>query len=283
MPEHYSVLEPWAYEGIYRPCLAAASGRLNAWHFRRPAGSLSMETLVTRLRRGLKRKSTTEVRAALQRMKDAGGRMRTSTTPARRYKRRCELNNIRDKMNLMCLQQQVPAHHTTLGTLPLPSRQQRLMDHVSAQLQGGVQEHYENVRTFLQTCREKGVYLKASKAQMLKESLKFLGHTLSSEGCRPQHDKVAAVRDWPALENATHVDAVCHGSGCVFREIPKHEGEEMLPDFRALGLDPDRYFTHKFVSEFYCKLQVSDTWLRSRLIDDASAVCRVHMPTPNDL
>eukprot|EP00854_Cymbomonas_tetramitiformis_P027566 gene27566-biopygen28580 len=71
--------------------------------------------------------------------------------------------------------------------------------------QGGVQEHYENVRTFLQTCREKGVYLKASKAQMLKESLKFLGHTLSSEGCSPQHDKVATVRDWPALENATHV------------------------------------------------------------------------------
>ncbi|KAK3270464.1 hypothetical protein CYMTET_21140 [Cymbomonas tetramitiformis] len=135
MPEHYSVLEPWVYEGIYRPCLAAASGRLNAWHFRRPAGSLSMETLVTRLRKGLKRKSTTEVRAALQRMKDAGGRMRTSTTPARRYKRRYELNNIRDKMNLMCLQGQVPAHHTPLGTLPLPSRQQRLMDHVSAQLQ----------------------------------------------------------------------------------------------------------------------------------------------------
>ncbi|KAK3280692.1 hypothetical protein CYMTET_11487 [Cymbomonas tetramitiformis] len=72
MPEHYSVLEPWAYEGIYRPCLAASSGRLNAWHFRRPAGSLSMEALVTRLRKGLKRKSTTEVRAALQRMKDAG-------------------------------------------------------------------------------------------------------------------------------------------------------------------------------------------------------------------
>eukprot|EP00854_Cymbomonas_tetramitiformis_P034237 gene34237-biopygen21961 len=72
-------------------------------------------------------------------------------------------------------------------------------------VKGGVQEHYENVRNFLQTCPEKGVYLKASKAQMLKESLKFLGHTLSSEGCRPQHGKVAAVRDWPALENATHV------------------------------------------------------------------------------
>lgn len=68
MPEHYSVLEPWAYEGIYRPCLAAVSDRLNAWHFRRPAGALSMEVLMMRLRNSLKRKSATGVRTALERM-----------------------------------------------------------------------------------------------------------------------------------------------------------------------------------------------------------------------
>ncbi|KAK3253342.1 hypothetical protein CYMTET_37341 [Cymbomonas tetramitiformis] len=42
---------------------------------------------------------------------------------------------------------------------------------------------------------EKGVYLKASKAKLLKESLRFLGQTLSAKGCQPQHDKVAAVKD----------------------------------------------------------------------------------------
>ncbi|KAK3287773.1 hypothetical protein CYMTET_4727 [Cymbomonas tetramitiformis] len=36
-----------------------------------------------------------------------------------------------------------------------------------------VEEHYDHVRQFLDTCREKGVYLKASKAQMLKESLRI--------------------------------------------------------------------------------------------------------------
>ncbi|KAK3258434.1 hypothetical protein CYMTET_32520 [Cymbomonas tetramitiformis] len=68
-----------------------------------------------------------------------------------------------------------------------------------------VEEHYDHVRQFLDTCREKGVYLKASKAQMLKESLRFLGHTLSAEGCQPQHDKVSSIKDWPKLETVTHV------------------------------------------------------------------------------
>eukprot|EP00854_Cymbomonas_tetramitiformis_P009775 gene9775-biopygen9979 len=58
-----------------------------------------------------------------------------------------------------------------------------------------VEEHYEHCRIFLETCREKGVYLKASKAKLLKESLRFLGQTLSAKGCQPQHDKVAAVKD----------------------------------------------------------------------------------------
>ncbi|KAK3286792.1 hypothetical protein CYMTET_5675 [Cymbomonas tetramitiformis] len=52
---------------------------------------------------------------------------------------------------------------------------------------------------------ETGVFLKRSKVQLLKKSLRFLGHTISADGCRPQHDKVAAVRDWPELQSVTHV------------------------------------------------------------------------------
>ena len=89
-----------------------------------------------------------------------------------------------------------------LGHLPFV---RIFIDDVVVFTTGGIEEHYRCVREFLLTCREKGVYLKKSKAQMLKQSLRFLGHTLSSEGCQPQQDKVAAVRDWPVLQNATHV------------------------------------------------------------------------------
>ncbi|KAK3247819.1 hypothetical protein CYMTET_42694 [Cymbomonas tetramitiformis] len=68
-----------------------------------------------------------------------------------------------------------------------------------------IEAHYNHVKQFLDTCQEAGVYLKDSKAQMCKESLRFLGHTLSAKGCQPQHDKVAAIKDWPRLETVTQV------------------------------------------------------------------------------
>ena len=89
-----------------------------------------------------------------------------------------------------------------LGHLPFV---RLFIDDVCVFTKGTIEEHYDCVRTFLLTCREKGVFLKKSKARLLKESIKFLGHTLSKEGCQSQHDKVASVRDWPELENVTHV------------------------------------------------------------------------------
>ncbi|KAK3253340.1 hypothetical protein CYMTET_37339 [Cymbomonas tetramitiformis] len=68
-----------------------------------------------------------------------------------------------------------------------------------------LEDHHRHVEQLLPTCREKGVFLKRSKVQLLKKSLRFLGHTISADGCRPQHDKVAAVRDWPELQSVTHV------------------------------------------------------------------------------
>ncbi|KAK3287909.1 hypothetical protein CYMTET_4587 [Cymbomonas tetramitiformis] len=59
-------------------------------------------------------------------------------------------------------------------------------------LSNTIEEHYRHVEQLLLTCREKGVFLKRSKVQLLKKSLRFLGHTISADGCRPQHDKTDA-------------------------------------------------------------------------------------------
>eukprot|EP00854_Cymbomonas_tetramitiformis_P034705 gene34705-biopygen35871 len=70
---------------------------------------------------------------------------------------------------------------------------------------GGVREHIDNLRQFLTRCREKRVFLKRKKMKLMRDSIRFLGHTISKEGSKPQHDKVEAVRNWPPLENVTHV------------------------------------------------------------------------------
>ncbi|KAK3250752.1 hypothetical protein CYMTET_39877 [Cymbomonas tetramitiformis] len=88
-----------------------------------------------------------------------------------------------------------------LGHLPFV----RIFIHDIVVFSNTAAEHYEHIKQLLLTCREKGVFLKRSKCQLLKKSFRFLGHCISADGCRPQHDKVAAVRDWPELETVTHI------------------------------------------------------------------------------
>ncbi len=68
-----------------------------------------------------------------------------------------------------------------------------------------LEEHFEHLRRFFEVCEEQGIYLKESKCQMLQTQIRFLGHVVNRKGSQPQHDKLAAIRDWPDLENATHV------------------------------------------------------------------------------
>eukprot|EP00854_Cymbomonas_tetramitiformis_P002896 gene2896-biopygen2840 len=65
--------------------------------------------------------------------------------------------------------------------------------------------HLDHLRQVLEACREYSVYLKKSKVKLCKRAVRFLGHVVDRDGCRPQQDKVASVRDWPDLETVTHV------------------------------------------------------------------------------
>ena len=68
-----------------------------------------------------------------------------------------------------------------------------------------LEEHYSHIQQFLEVCEEQGIYLKKSKCQLLQTQIRFLGHVVSRKGSQPQHDKLAAIRDWPDLEHATRV------------------------------------------------------------------------------
>ncbi|KAK3258010.1 hypothetical protein CYMTET_32924 [Cymbomonas tetramitiformis] len=67
------------------------------------------------------------------------------------------------------------------------------------------QAHVDHVRQVLAACRLNKVYLKKSKLKLCMKAVRFLGHVIDKDGCRPQQDKVASVRDWPDLETVTHV------------------------------------------------------------------------------
>ena len=59
-----------------------------------------------------------------------------------------------------------------------------------------VQEHTEHLRKVLQVLREQQLYAKASKCEIYKHSVEFLGQQICGAGMTPTKAKLKAVRDW---------------------------------------------------------------------------------------
>ena len=56
-----------------------------------------------------------------------------------------------------------------------------------------LEEHYSHLGRLLTRLRDFGLYVNAKKCVLAKESVKFLGHEVSSEGLHPLHHKVSLV------------------------------------------------------------------------------------------
>lgn len=63
------------------------------------------------------------------------------------------------------------------------------------------QEHEEHLRRILDILKENKISIKHEKCQWRKQSVKFLGHTISQEGCSPLREKVAAIESFPKPHN----------------------------------------------------------------------------------
>ncbi|KAK7901627.1 hypothetical protein WMY93_018396 [Mugilogobius chulae] len=57
--------------------------------------------------------------------------------------------------------------------------------------------HNENLRRFLQRCRQKDIKLNADKFKLRKQSVPYIGHLLTAEGLRIDPEKVRAIRELP--------------------------------------------------------------------------------------
>ena len=58
------------------------------------------------------------------------------------------------------------------------------------------EEHEEHLRIVLQCLRDHQLYAKFSKCEFWLNTVKFLGHTISSEGISVDPSKVQEVMDW---------------------------------------------------------------------------------------
>jgi RNase H-like domain found in reverse transcriptase/Reverse transcriptase (RNA-dependent DNA polymerase) len=63
------------------------------------------------------------------------------------------------------------------------------------------QDHTQHLRQVLDLLRQHQLYGKISKCEFFKESVKYLGHIISSEGIATDPKKVEVVKNWPQPKN----------------------------------------------------------------------------------
>jgi hypothetical protein len=82
------------------------------------------------------------------------------------------------------------------------------------------EEHAEHLRIVLQRLREHKLYAKFSKCEFWLDSVKFLGHTISSEGISVDPSKVQEVMDWQPPKSAHQIRSFLGLAGYYRRFIP---------------------------------------------------------------
>ena len=65
--------------------------------------------------------------------------------------------------------------------------------------------HLERINMVFKRLRSAGFKLKASKCELFRPEVSFLGHTISRFGIRPSPDKVQAVKNWKQPQTVTQV------------------------------------------------------------------------------
>ena len=101
-----------------------------------------------------------------------------------------------------------------------------------------IQEHCEHLRKVLNKLRERRLYAKASKCDILRTLVEFLGQQIQQGGMTPMEVKLKAVQDWGTPKNVRDVRSFL-GCANYYRRFVK--------DFAAIA-DPLTSLTRKEVT-----------------------------------
>lgn len=115
-----------------------------------------------------------------------------------------------------------------MGLKNSPSVWQRVIDNILTGLRGEkvlvyiddliiwsstVEDHLSKLKAVFDRLRKSNLKLKATKCQFLKQTLEYLGHTISPEGVSPTKRLVEAVVNYPAPQNSKQVRSFLGLSG----------------------------------------------------------------------
>ena len=70
-----------------------------------------------------------------------------------------------------------------------------------------IEDHRRHVREVLELLRKNQLYAKASKCELFKSRVEFLGHVIDDSGLHMMEDKVEAILKWPPLKSVSEVQS----------------------------------------------------------------------------
>lgn len=68
-----------------------------------------------------------------------------------------------------------------------------------------LKDHVVHLKIIFQVIRDQKLYLKTSKCCFATFKVKYLGHSITSEGVSTDSSKIQAVADWPQPSNSTQL------------------------------------------------------------------------------
>lgn len=80
------------------------------------------------------------------------------------------------------------------------------------------QEHEQKLTEVFERLRKHGLKIQPDKCEFLRKEVAYLGHTISSEGVKPNPEKVKAVRNFPTPKSCRDINAFLGLAG-YYREF----------------------------------------------------------------
>ena len=103
-------------------------------------------------------------------------------------------------------------------------------------------DHHQNLESFLQRCREKGIKLNKGKLKLQCTEFPYLGHLVTKEGLKP--DKIKAVQEMPKLDKIKAVRRFCGFINYPAKFMPKLS--EVMEPIRNLTCKENEWkWTHE--------------------------------------